>query len=141
MKNGQKQRLPEELHQRQTWLEIWLPLILGIAICSVILILVILAAIHGSGSVAQLSAISIILMIAPSLLITLLSIAIIVFLDYWVIKGNHAIPAFGVLLRHKVNTVTSKIQQILFSITSTVINIRAGLDSIKHFFRSKKSNN
>jgi hypothetical protein len=140
MEKEQKVKTPLELHQHQTWLEIWLPLFIGLAVCVSILVLVILAAVKGSGDIAQLSAISIILMVIPSLFILLASTAIIIFVDYWIIKGNHVLPGYAAIVQQKTTVITTKIQEILFSISSIFINIHAGLDTIKHFFSRSKKN-
>ena len=111
-----KFRTPEEEHQHQTWLEIWLPFIIGLAVCAALVVLIITAAANGDSSIAQWSAISLILMIFPALFLCLIMIALIIFIDYWVIKGNRGLPAYSKIIREKVNTITGKIQSILLSI-------------------------
>ena len=140
MEKEQKVRTPLELHQHQTWLQIWLPLFIGLAVCVSILVLVILAAVKGSGDIAQLSAISIILMVIPSLFILLASIAVVIFIDYWIIKGNHVLPGYATIAQQKTAAITTKIQEILLSVSSIFINIHAGLDTFKHFFTRSKKN-
>lgn len=122
---------PEELHQRQTWLEIWLPLLIGLAIIVAVMVLLILAAAHGSSSIAQLSAISVILMIFPVLFVCLFSIGILIFTDYWLIRGNHRLPTYTSMIRQKALAFTEKIQNILTSIVAIVMKINSILTTIQ----------
>jgi heme/copper-type cytochrome/quinol oxidase subunit 2 len=138
MMNNEKKLTPEEQHRRQVWLEIWLPLLVGLVICAAIIVLVIMAATHGDSSIAQWSAVSIILMIIPSLFTCLVLIALAFFLDYWLIKGNRNLPGYAKNIRQKVDQVASKIQQVLLSIVSFLVNLESAFLKIKMFFSSSK---
>lgn len=138
MVKEESKRTPEEKHRRQTWLEIWLPLLVGIILCMLVVVLVILAAVRGSSTLSQASAISLILMIIPTLIGAIFYIALIIFLDYWLIKGNRAIPAFGKNIRQKVDTITGRIQHSLLSIVSFFVTIDTGIAYIKKSFSRLK---
>jgi hypothetical protein len=116
MSNEKKQYTPEELHQRQTWVEIWLPLLIGLAVIAAVVALLILAAVHGSSSIAQWSAISLIL-----------------FIDYWLIRGNRALPAYAQNIRQKVDIVAGKIQSILTSIIAFFLKVDNIIEMLKSF--------
>jgi hypothetical protein len=133
MSNEKKQYTPEELHQRQTWVEIWLPLLIGLAVIAAVVALLILAAVHGSSSIAQWSAISLILMIFPVLFACLVFIAIILFIDYWLIRGNRALPAYAQNIRQKVDIVAGKIQSILTSIIAFFLKVDNIIEMLKSF--------
>jgi hypothetical protein len=139
MMNNEKQLTPEEQHQRQTWLEIWLPLLVGLVICAAIIVLVIMAATRGNSSIAQWSAISIIMMIIPGFFTCLVLIALTFFLDYVLIKGNRILPGYAKNIRQKVVQITSKIQQILLSIVTFFVNFESAFLKIKMLFSSSKT--
>lgn len=134
MKSSQEQKTPEEIHRRQTWLEIWLPLILCLAFCVLAITLLILAASQGSSSIAQFSAISVILMIIPVLMVALFLIGVIILLDVLVIKGNHSLPKYGIIVRNKVAEVTTKVQQVLLSFVGNVLTLQSNLEAIRQTF-------
>jgi hypothetical protein len=141
MTNEKKHYTPEELHQRQTWLEIWLPLLIGLAIIAAVIVLLILAAVHGSPSISQWSAISLILMIFPTLFVCLVFITIVLFIDYWLIRGNRALPGYTKNIRQKVDIVANKIQSILKSIIAFFLKIDTLWATLKSFLaRSSAAN-
>jgi len=141
MTNEKKQYTPEELHKRQTWLEIWLPLLIGLTVIVAVIVMLILATVHGSPSIAQWSAISLILMIFPTLFVCLVFIAIALFIDYWLIRGNRALPGYARNIRQKVDVVVSKIQLILKSIVTLFLKIDTLWATLKSFIaRSSTAN-
>ncbi len=129
---------PEEEHTRQTWLEIWLPLLIGLLVCLSILVLVILAAVNGNPIVGQLSSVSIIIMIVPLLFGCLIYLVITLFVDYFLIKGNKAIPAYGIKIRTKVDSISVKIQSILSSFVTFISRIDSALAVLKALFTRSK---
>lgn len=139
MMNKEKHYSPEEMHQRQTWLEILLPLLVALLVCAGAIVLVILAAAHGNSSIAQWSAISIILMIIPTFFVCLVAIALVFVLDRLLIKGNRKLPVYTQNIRQKAELITSKIQQALLGIVSFFMNIESFFASIKRFFSVSKS--
>lgn len=129
---------PEELHSRQTWLEIWLPLILCLTICAGVIVLIILAAVGGSGSIAQLSAISIIFMTIPVLVLLLFTIALTIVVNYFLIKGNRVLPHYGRIAREKVSEITGKIQEVLLSFITGILKIQSIFEAVIEFFTPGK---
>lgn len=127
-------RTPEELHHRQTWLEIWLPLIISLAIFVTLIVFLILAASSGSASIAQLSAVSIIFIILPLFLITIFALGLVLTFDILLFKGNRALPRYGLLARQKVNDITKKIQQLLAVFVAAVFKVQSSIDTFFHFF-------
>jgi len=142
MKSSQEKKTPEDLHRQQTWLEIWLPLILCLIVCVAAVIFLILAASHGGSGIAQLSAISIILMVIPMLMVTLFAIGILILLNILVIKGNHSLPKYGAIARNKVSDIANKVQQILLSLVGNIFSLQSNLEAIKQTFANlfKKAN-
>ncbi|MHC1740752.1 MAG: hypothetical protein AB9897_06525 [Anaerolineaceae bacterium] len=136
MNNELSKRTPEEQHRRQTWLEIWLPLVFGLLICIVLIVFVIIAASQGNSAIAQWSAISLILMIVPTLFVCLLFIALIIFLDVLVIKGNHTLPAYGKLARDKVDKIATSIQKVALSFVMFFNKVNMVIQFFKDVFSS-----
>jgi len=139
MEKEVKKRSPEEEHSRQAWLEIWLPLLIGLIACLSILVLVILAAVNGNPIVSQLSSVSIIMMIVPLLFGGLIYLVIAVFIDYGLIKGNKAIPTYGIKIRQKVDSISGTIQSILYSFVTFITKIDSALAVLKSLFMRSKS--
>jgi predicted PurR-regulated permease PerM len=137
----EKTRSPEEQHQRQTWLEIWLPLLAGIILCAAAAVLAVIAAVKGNSSISQWSAVSLILILFPSLIVCIVLIALTFFIDHWLIKGNRVIPNYAQNLRQHVDIIAGKIQNFLLSIVSTLLSIQSKLDIVIQFlsrFSSRK---
>lgn len=133
-------RTPEELHHRQTWLEIWLPLILCLAVFITLLVFLILAASSGSASVAQLSAISIMFIILPLFFITLFAFGLVLVFNILLFKGNRALPRYGLLARQKVTSITDKVQQLLAGFVAAVLKVQSSIEIIFHFFSHMPKN-
>jgi len=134
MDKVKKALTPKENHQHQTWLEIWLPLLIGLVVVAVVMVLLVLAAAHGSSSIAQWSAISLILMILPMLIVCLFSIAFVFFIDYWLIRGNRVLPGYTENIRVKVIAIAEKIQSFFSSIVSFFLKIDTFLTTLKSVF-------
>jgi hypothetical protein len=138
MTNEKKQFSPEEKHRRQTWLEIWLPLLIGLIACGTLIVLVILSAVHGNSSIAQWSSISLIVMIFPVLFIILVSILFVLTLDYFLIKGNRKLPDYLGNFRQKFELLSAKIQTFLLSIVSFFERIETLFSAVKNIFKHSK---
>jgi hypothetical protein len=138
MEKETKQLSPEELHAKQTWLEIWLPLIICLVIIAGAIALIITSAVGGSAGIAQLSAISIIFMVIPVLLLLIFTLSLIIVIDYFLIKGNRALPKYGQIARQKVTGVTTKTQEVLLSVVSNILKIQSIFEIVKDFFTPKK---
>lgn len=138
MINEKKQFSPEEKHRRQTWLEIWLPLLIGLIACGTLIVLVILGAVHGNSSIARWSAISLIVMIFPVLFISLASILFVLILDYFLIKGNRILPDYLGNFRQKFESFSAKIQTFLLSIVSFFERLETLFSAVKNIFNHSK---
>jgi hypothetical protein len=136
MKSSQEQKTPEEIHRQQTWLEIWLPLILCLAFFVLVIIFLILAGSRGSSSIAEFSAISVIMMIIPILMVTLFFVGVIILLDVLVIKGNHLLPKYGIIARNKVSEVAVKVQQVLLSFVGNILTLQSNMEAVRQTLAS-----
>ena len=137
MESEKKLLSPEQIHQRQSWLQIWLPLILVMLIAGGLLALLLITSWHGQGSLNQWSAISLIVLIFPALLLLLPIVVLLFFLIKWVSQGNHALPKVGIAAREKVSRVSQKIQNGANQVIDFFLRIASFLDTLKSLFSRK----
>jgi hypothetical protein len=137
MESEKKLLSPEQIHQRQSWLQIWLPLILVVLIAGGLLALLLITGGNGQGSLNQWSAISLIVLIFPALLLLLPIVVLLFFLIKWVGQGNRAMPKVGIAAREKVSWVSQKIQNGANQIIDFFLKIASFLDTLKSLFSRK----
>lgn len=137
MESEKKLLSPEQIHQRQSWLQIWLPLILVMLIAGGLLALLLITSGNGQGSLNQWSAISLIVLIFPALLLLLPIVVLLFFLIKWVSQGNHALPKVGIAAREKVSRVSQKIQNGANQVIDFFLKITSFLDTLKSLFSRK----
>lgn len=137
MESEKKLLSPEQIHQRQSWLQIWLPLILVMLIAGGLLALLLITSWNGQGSLNQWSAISLIVLIFPALLLLLPIVVLLFFLIKWVSQGNHALPKVGIAAREKVSRVSQKIQNGANQVIDFFLRIASFLDTLKSLFSRK----
>ncbi|NMC85454.1 MAG: hypothetical protein GYA58_09235 [Anaerolineaceae bacterium] len=137
MESEKKLLSPEQIHQRQSWLQIWLPLILVMLIAGGLLALLLITSGNGQGSLNQWSAISLIVLIFPALLLLLPIVVLLFFLIKWVSQGNHALPKVGIAAREKVSRVSQKIQNGANQVIDFFLRIASFLDTLKSLFSRK----
>jgi len=137
MESEKKLLSPEQIHQRQSWLQIWLPLILVMLIAGGLLALLLITSGNGQGSLNQWSAISLIVLIFPALLLLLPIVVLLFFLIKWVSQGTHALPKVGIAAREKVSRVSQKIQNGANQVIDFFLRIASFLDTLKSLFSRK----
>jgi hypothetical protein len=137
MESEKKLLSPEQIHQRQSWLQIWLPLILVMLIAGGLLALLLITSWNGQGSLNQWSAISLIVLIFPALLLLLPIVVLLFFLIKWVSQGNHALPKVGIAAREKVSGVSQKIQNGANQVIDFFLRIASFLDTLTSLFSRK----
>jgi ABC-type transport system involved in cytochrome bd biosynthesis fused ATPase/permease subunit len=137
MEQNKNSLTPEQIHQRQSWLQIWLPLIVILFVASGLLTLLLVASGNGQGSLNQWSAISIILMIFPALLLLLPFVILQFFFIKWISQGNLALPKLGGMARQKVTAGSQKIQNGANQFVDFFLKIASFRDTVKSLFSRK----
>lgn len=126
------QRTPEQKHQKQLWLEVFLPLILTIALCAGLAILSVVLTGSNGILVAQWADISIILMIVPLFLFCLVIFVALIYIDRALIHWNKSIPDFFTQARLLVDSVAAKLQNLFTLLAAPIIFIKSALAAIEH---------
>jgi predicted PurR-regulated permease PerM len=123
-------------HKKQTFTEIWLPIIVAIVVCAFLLILAISMSISDGGTVAKLSDISIILMIVPVFLMVLLTVIVIAFMNRGLRNLDRSLPVFFDNAQKITFRITSKIQNLAALLSMPVIRFKSLAAGVKSILKS-----
>jgi len=96
----------QQVHRRETFLQITLPLIIGLVLILFLAVLTVITATSG-GSVAQAADASLIFLIIPLMLVTILFTLIVGAVAYGIIKLNANLPIYT----RQVQDVLARAQQ------------------------------
>lgn len=96
----------QQVHRRETFLQITLPLIIGLVLILFLAVLTVITATSG-GSVAQAADASLIFLIIPLMLVTILFTLIVGAVAYGIIKLNANLPIYT----RQVQDVLARVQQ------------------------------
>lgn len=124
-----------EVHRRQFWLQILLPMALAILIIMVVAILVSIAALDGTGNAVRWAAVSTIWLVIPALLFGFLFLATLVGLVYLMSRALDVLPAYSLLLQYYVNRAASKVMEFSDMAAKPVIFLNSLGASLKAIFR------
>lgn len=134
--NKQKQLTPEQIHEKQFWLEIILPIGLVLLVFIGLVVLAISLTGRNAGAVSQWADVSIILLVMPVLLIVLVNLALVILINILLGKWNKSFPPLLFLGRIKVEEFASKLRSTLSVPATPVIKIKSVLAGIQQFFAS-----
>ena len=121
------------VHRRQFWLQIFLPIILTILIIIAVAVLTSISALSGTGDSSRWAAISTIWLVIPAMMFGLLLLAILAGLVYLLARSLDVIPSYASLAQYHVNRVASSIKRFSDAATKPVIFLNclgAGMKAI-----------
>lgn len=104
-------------HRRQAWLQIFLPILIAVAVILVVAVLTGLAAFGGTGDSVRWAATSTIWLLIPVMICGLLFLALLSGLVYLLARALQVLPSYTSSGQYYFNRVTSQIKR--FSDTST----------------------
>lgn len=125
---------PERKHQKQLWLEIFLPLALSILLIVSLAVLAVSLTTSNGSLVSQWADISLILMILPLFILTLVIIVGWIFLDWAIIHWSKSLPGFFIQVRYYVDTAAAKLQNFFNLLAKPMISMKSGFAAFEEFF-------
>lgn len=104
-------------HRRQAWLQIFLPIILAVALIIVVAVVTSMVAFGGTGDSVRWAAVSTIWLLVPTMIFGLIFLAILSGLVYLLARTLQVLPTYTSNAQYYLNRVASQIKH--FSDTST----------------------
>lgn len=139
-KNSSKSENPSKLHKTQMFTGVYIPLVL---ICLVVIGAGLLVIFQSAGNTAvsqTWASVSLILMIAPFAVISVFTLAILIFAVLGMSKANRNLPMIFRNAANKVTGINEKVQQKVTSLSTPVIKTRASFAGFRRLFTLKKNN-
>lgn len=131
-----KQRTPEQKHERQFWLEIMLPIGLVLFLFIGLVVLAISMTGNHASTLSQWADVSIIFLVLPVLLIVLVNLALVILINILLGKWNKSLPPLLFLGRTKVEEFAAKLRSVFSAPARPVIKVKSIFASIQQFFAS-----
>lgn len=141
----QSPRLPEPnpvttaAHRRETFWQIKLPLLVGVLLVVLAGVGVIWAAVRGEGDVSRWSDISVIWLILPMLLLTLIMIVLTAGMVYMVGKLLPVLPRYTHLLLGYFVQLARRVESISNAAVEPFMRVHSASASVKAFQRALRS--
>ena len=138
-KKGSTSENPSRIHQSQMITGVYIPLVL---ICLVVIGAGMLIIIRSTGNAAvsqTWASIALILMIAPLSVISVFSLAILIFAVIGMSKANRNLPMIFRNSANKITGINEKAQLKVTSLAYPVIKTRAAFAGFRRFFTIKKN--
>jgi hypothetical protein len=123
-------------HRRQVNLQIWLPLILGSVIVLGLAGLTVLGAVQGSGDVTRWSNLSAVYLLIPTLLSSLLTIAVLVLCIYGLSKLSKKMPGWLAVAQSFIMMVPVRVRQLADRLVAPVISVNSASGGMSGAFRT-----
>jgi len=131
---------PSKLHKSQMMISVYIPLVL---ICLFVIgagLLVIFRSAGNADISRTWASVALILMIAPLAVISIFSLAILIFSVIGMSKANRNLPLIFRNTANKVTSINNQTQQRVTSLASPVINTRAAFAGFRKLFNINKKN-
>ena len=125
---------PVRLHQRQSIKWIYLPMILACLLAFGIGIFFILRSGTNPALTQNWSAISLIFLLLPAAILSIILIAILILAVYGMAKANQALPPRLRSIRQKATSINQKAQSITNKTATPVIKVRTIFSAIEAVF-------
>jgi uncharacterized membrane protein len=123
-----------DVHRRQFWLQIFLPIILMILIIIAVAVLTSISALGGNGDPSRWAAISTIWLVIPAMMFGLLLLALLAGLVYLLARSLDILPSYASLAQYHVNRVASSVKRFSDAATKPVIFLNSLGASMKAIF-------
>jgi hypothetical protein len=117
-------------------LQIWLPLILGSVIVLGLAGLTVLGAVQGSGDVTRWSNLSAVYLLIPTLLSSLLTIAVLVLCIYGLSKLSKKMPGWLAVAQSFIMMVPVRVRQLADRLVAPVISVNSASGGMSGAFRT-----
>lgn len=124
----------QQVHRRETFLQITLPLIIGLVLILFLAVLTVITATSG-GSVAQAADASLIFLIIPLMLVTILFTLIVGAVAYGLIKLNATLPVYTRQAQDVFARVRQQVQVGSDKAVEPILRIRSFFASLGAFKR------
>lgn len=123
-----------EVHRRQFWLQIFLPVILVVLIIIAVAVLTSISALNGTGDSARWAAISTIWLVIPAMVFGLFFFALLAGLVYLLAQTLGVLPSYTSQAHYYVNQAASRIKDFSDAATRPVIFLEGLGASLKAIF-------
>ena len=124
-----------DVHRRQFWTQIFLPLALAIVLIIVVAVLLSISALGGTGDSAIWAAISTIWLVIPAMLFGFIFLATLVGLVYLLARALDVLPDYTLQAHYYVNRAASAIMNFSDTLTKPFIFLDSVGASLKAIFR------
>jgi len=121
-------------HQRQFWIQIFLPMILAILLVIAVAIAAGWAAFGGNGDSPRWAAISTIWLVIPVMVFSLIFLIILIGLVYLLARTLKISPPYTAKAQYYVNRATSAVKRFSDMATKPVLFLEGTKASLKAFF-------
>lgn len=137
LRYAERNSVTEADHKRDVLWQITLPFVVGVLVILIFGALVIVSAVKGPEGVSLWADISLIWLIIPALLITLLAAAVLGALLYGVIRLIDVLPRYTYKAQLLLNTVQRKIAQFSNTAAEPVMKASTWTAALKALFRQR----
>jgi uncharacterized membrane protein len=122
------------VHRRQFWLQIFLPVILAVLLIIVVAVLTSLSAFSGNGDSTRWAAISTLWLVIPAMIFGLLLLATLAGLIYLLARTLDILPTYSSQAQYYVNRAVSSVKHFSDAATKPVIFLNSLGASMKAIF-------
>ncbi len=130
---------PNQKVQNQQFFQIWLPLIVTVALCLVVLVVVVITASKGGNDMSKMADVAIIILTAPLLASFLISIVLLFFINRSLGNFYNRLPSFFLKSQRTIAVIAAKIQSFVMLLAIPMIKVRSISSGTKAFFDSNIS--
>lgn len=100
-----------QVHRRQFWLQIFLPIILAVLAILVVAVLLSISALNGTGDSVRWAAISTIWLLIPTMVFGLIFLIVLVGVVFLLSRGLEALPNYTSMAQYYVNRAGSAVKR------------------------------
>ncbi len=129
--NLNSDKITQQTHKRQMWLQILVPLIFFSILAVVGIVFAVLSTSGALENTGQFASIALIIIILPILLMSLLALALLVGIIFGISKVINIIPMYSLKFQTYFYKIIIALVQVSNSITNPIINTRSRLSGLK----------
>jgi membrane-associated HD superfamily phosphohydrolase len=130
----EKERL--EAHHSQVAKQIWLPLILALVVVLFLVVIIFIGTVRGSDEISRWANISVVYLLIPNILISLLMIVLFIFIIRGMVYLMTMMPGWLITVQGFFSTVSATIRQGCDRLAAPVISINSASQGVSGGFRA-----
>jgi hypothetical protein len=129
---------PEQLHRRQAFFRIYLPVIVASLIVGLLVTLTVLASTSSPSIIQNWAHIAILIMVGPFILLFIALLVVVSMAVFGMYKVNHILPGRLKRIREDSVSLNTRSQKVISTAANPVIKTKIILSGVKALFQAVK---